>query len=123
MSNAEYLKSVKFCDAMQEYNQIFSQIGLDYLIIGNDNSCYKNTKYWNLRDLVSEAKYQYKILSDRFKSTDFDLLLTSDREEMMSIIIACRLLKEFIDKYKFSIALMSCFDRHSSKYDRLSLNA
>lgn len=75
----EYLKAVKFSDGKKEYNSIFSQLGLDYLTIGTDNSCYKNTRYWNLRDLVSEAEYQYSSFYNSLKLRDFDLLLSSDR--------------------------------------------
>lgn len=116
----EYLKAVKFSDAKKEYNSIFSQLGLDYLTIGTDNSCYKNTRYWNLRDLVSEAEYQYSSLYNSLKLRDFDLLLSSDRAEMLQLIYSCRKLKDFIDKYKLSILSMSSFDKHSSRFDKLA---
>lgn len=83
----EYLKAVKFSDANKEYNSIFSRLGLDYLTIGTDNSCYKNTMYWNLRDLVSEVEYQYSSFYKSLKLRDFDLLLSSDRAEMLRLII------------------------------------
>ncbi len=123
MAKAENVNEIKFSDAKQEYNQIFSELGLDYLTIGNDGSCYKNTKYWNLRDLVSEAEYQYSRFLDSLVSTDFDLLITSDREKMNHIACACRQLRNFVDKYKHSIQYMCSFDRHSTRFDRLSLGA
>lgn len=122
-SERDYFKAIKFSDAKKEYNFLFTELGLDYLTIGTDNSCYKNTKYWNLRDLVSEAEYQYSCFFNSLKLREFDLLLSSDREEMNRLIFSCRKLKEFIDKYKLSILSMSSFDKHSSRFDRLSLNA
>lgn len=115
----EYLKAVKFSDAKKEYNSIFSQLGLDYLTIGTYNSCYKNTRYWNLRDLVSEAEHQYSSMYNSLKLREFDYLKTSDRQEMLRLIEACRMLKLFIDKYKMSISYMFSFDIHSSKFDRV----
>ena len=115
----EYLKAVKFSDAKQEFNDIFNQLGLDYLTIGTQNSCYKNTKYWTLRDLVSEAEHQYSSMYNSLKLRDFDYLKTSDRQEMLNLIESCRKLKSFIDKYKMSISYMFSFDRHSSKFDRV----
>lgn len=113
------IKAEMFENAKAEYNLIFKKLGLDCLTVDSESSSYKNTRYWNLRDLVSEAKYQYSVFLDRLKSTDFDYLKLADRTERLNLINSCRILKDFIDKYKFNITNINSYDEHFSKFDKI----
>lgn len=106
----------RFDIAKRDYNKIVNKLGLEYLQVGTRFTENKNSKYWNLRDLVAELDYQLSTYRE-FGHANYEELHSSDRYDRLQAMRECRMLKDFINRYESYVSRLHCYEGHCSRFD------
>lgn len=108
------MKELNIKTAVKKYNDLMMMLGYEYNTIGTDFS--EDTENWNLRDMVSEARY---ILETYYEEghCNCDMRYDSDKDVRRRWKTETTKLRNFIEKYKSYIVNMKCTVGHSSCFD------